>query len=357
MIEIVDTVEDIDEKEWNTVVGKDKVETMYKWLLFVENAPDKKMPAPCHVLYKDHGKITGILPAYYTETWLRDAVIACGLLTLAKYIPKLKIPFTLTQARIPYSVDSKYFGDPTHFNDCLNALEKFSKDNNHSFIILKDVNQKMDLPGYTFMELLPAVYTNPYSSWDSYMKTQKKAKDIRYEYRKSISHGTTTAVQKDISSYVDVMYEQFLNVCKKYKSTLVYPKKYFEKMNEILSEYTRGIFAENNGEIVGHLYLLENEYAITCKVAGRDYTAEDPYVYFRLLYDLIKYSIKQKKTIYIEKASYEAKLRRGFKLRNKYCYMKPFRATGNMYLAMIKRGNKKMMKKIEKIKSLGPYHG
>ncbi|MGD2248163.1 MAG: peptidogalycan biosysnthesis protein [Candidatus Methanofastidiosia archaeon] len=351
MIEIVHSLEDIKEEEWNTLVGKDKVETMYKWLLFAENAPDEKRVTYCNVLYKDHKKIKGILPAYYIETRLRDLATACGLLTLKKYLPKMKIPFTITQARIPYSVDSRYFGDPTHFYDCLNALETFSKENNHSFLVLKDVNQKMDLPGYTYMEVLPAVYTTPYPSWDSYITTQKKGKDIRYEYRKSVSHGTTTYLQKDLDGYYDVIHDLFLNVCEEHKSTIVYSKKYFERVEEFLSEYTKCLFAENNGEIVGYLYLLENQYAITCKFAGRDYTTQDPYVYFRLLYDLIKYSIKQKKPIYIEKATYEAKLRRGFKLKNKYCYMKPYHPLGDMYLTLIKRGNKQIMKKIEKIKS------
>ena len=100
------------------------------------------------------------------------------------------------------------------------------------------------------------------------------------------------------------------------------------------------------------MFLLENDHFITCKYAGRDYSAADPYVYFRLLYELIKYSIKKKKPISMEKASYEAKLRRGFKYIEKWCYLKPLLPVlGDVYINMVTKRNKRIGKRIQEVKS------
>jgi len=116
----------------------------------------------------------------------------------------------------------------------------------------------------------------------------------------------------------------------------------------------RGIAKDDeNGTITGYFLLVENDWFISCKYAGRDYEARDPYVYFRLLYELIKYSIKKKKPVSAEKATYDAKLRRGFKVIEKRNYLKvnwPF--VEDLYIKVLKRVNKAKAENIKRVKSL-----
>ncbi|MBU7041865.1 MAG: hypothetical protein HXS45_13725, partial [Theionarchaea archaeon] len=67
----------------------------------------------------------------------------------------------------------------------------------------------------------------------------------------------------------------------------------------------------------------------------------------------IKYSIKKKKPMSIEKASYDAKLRRGFTLIEKRSYVRSnLPLVGDLYLGLTKRANTRVVSQIEKIKSL-----
>jgi len=355
MIEIIHSMKEIDRTVWNNLTGRDKVETSHEWLSFAEDVNFDRKLTYCHAIHRENGDITGILPAYYINTYLWDFAVSFGLLNLTNSLPKIKTLFKMTQIQLPLSIDSRYFGDKKHFKKCLTTLEDFSKEHHHSFLFIKNSSEKMDLPGYLCIGLFPEVYTEPYPSWDAYIQSQdgKQGKHMRYEYKKSIEHGTKTSICEDLDGYYNVLYRMNLNITAKYKNVLVYPEYYFKKMREHLPEYTKCILAENEGDITGYLLLLENDYFITCKHAGRNYQAPDPYVYFRLIYELIKYSIEKKKPISIEKGSYKAKLRRGFKLIEKWCYIKPnYPLVGDMYLALVRKSNNKVLSRIEEIKAL-----
>ncbi len=354
MIEIVQTMEDIGRKEWNTLAGKDKVETMYEWFQFAQNTEADRELTYCHAVYRDERGIRGILPACYVNTYLKDFAVAFAFFPLVNSLPSIKIPFKVTEVCIPRSIDSRYFGDRKYFNECLLAIERFSRENHHSFIIMRGFNKRINLPDYLCMELLPEAYVDPYPSWDAYLEDQKgkHGKHIRYEYRKSIENGTKTYVIEDLTDYYDPFFPLFMNVNEKNKHIMKFTREYFRKLEEYLSDFSKCIVAENKGEVVGFLFLLENDYFISCKFAGRDYTASDPYVYFRLLYELIRYSTERKKPASIEKTAYDAKARRGFKLMEKLCYVKSnYPMVGNIYLGMVKMANRRMSKQIREMKS------
>ncbi|MGC1119888.1 MAG: hypothetical protein WBA22_02240 [Candidatus Methanofastidiosia archaeon] len=356
MMEIVHRMKDIGREEWNTLTKGARPETHYNWFLFCEDMGWRRHLTYCHVIYKDNqGNIKGILPAYYIHICLRDFLVSFDFLSLARFAPVLKTPFKITEVHIPYSVDSLYFGDRAYFTQCLEFLEEFSKDNRHSFLFIKDCSDHLDLPQYTSMEQFPEVYMAPYPSWDVYIESQKgrRAKSIRYEYRKSVEHGTKTYMVEDLKGYSTLLRTMEMNVKKKNKSYAEDVEGYFEKIEDYVPDLTKCIFAENEGEIVGYLFLLENDFSITCKHAGRDYSCSDPHVYFRLLYELIKYSIEKKKPMSIEKMSYDAKLRRGFTLVEKRGYVKSnLPVLGDLYLTLIKRANERAVSQIEEIKSL-----
>ncbi|MBU7038062.1 MAG: N-acetyltransferase [Theionarchaea archaeon] len=356
MMEIVHRTRDIDREEWNALTRGARPETHYNWFLFCEDIGQRRNLTYCHVIYKDsQGTIRGMLPAYSLHICLRDFLVSFGLLSLARLTPVLKTPFKITEVHIPYSVDSLYLGDPLYFNQCLRFLEEFSRERRHAFLFVKDCSSHLDLPQYTCVEQFPEVCMTPYPSWDAYCGSQqgRRAKNIRYEYRKSVEHGTKTYMVEDLGGYSTLLETMETNVWEKNKSYSEPIKGYFKKIEEYVPDLTKCIFAENGGEIAGYLFLLENDSSITCKHAGRNYSCSDPYVYFRLLYELIKYSIKQKKPVSIEKASYDAKLRRGFKLVEKRSYLKSnLLALGDLYLRLIKRANRRVATQVEEIRSL-----
>ena len=352
-MEIIHTMEEIKKKDWDNLVQKDTPETSYEWFCFAEDIGFDRNLNYCHVLYKD-STLRGVLPAYYLDVFLRDFAVSFGLMPLGRLIPLLKTPFKVTEVRIPYSVESRYLGDKKYFYECLKTLETFSRKEGHSFLFMKDTSERFDLPAYTCIELYPAVYIEPFPSWDAYLESLKgkRGKHIRYEYKKSVENGTKTFIEEDLTSYYTVLERMHQNVCKKNKSISFYPENYFEKIDTYVPHFSKCIFAESDGDITGFLYLLENDHFITCKHAGRDYDAADQYLYFRLLYELIKYSIKTKKPVSIEKATYDAKLRRGFTLQEKWCYIKSHIRVGDIYLQFVKKANKRVKKKIQKTESL-----
>jgi hypothetical protein len=346
-------MKDVKKKDWDNLVQKDSPETSYEWFCFAEDIGFDRNLNYCNVLYKDT-QLRGVLPAYYLDVLLRDFAVSFGFFPLGRFIPLVKTPFKVTEVRIPYSVESRYLGDKAHFYECLKALETFSRERGHSFLFMKNTSEVLDLPEYACIELFPAVSIDPYPSWDAYLESQKgkRGKHIRYEYKKSIENGTKTYIIEDLTNYYTILERMHRNVCKKNKSISFYPENYFKTMDAYVPQYTKCIFAENDGDIIGFLFLLENDHFIICKHAGRDYDAPDPYLYFRLLYELIKYSIKTKKKVSIEKATYDAKLRRGFTLIEKRCYIKSHSLVGDIYLNMVKKSNERMKKKIQRAESL-----
>jgi predicted N-acyltransferase len=355
MIEIIQTMNDMEKEEWDSLAGIDKVETSYDWFCFAEDLELKSCPKYCHAVYRDkRGNILGILPAYYHNIHLRNFVNQLGLIPIAKYFPEMITSFKTTRVHIPLSCDSRYFGDRKYFNECLAELKNLSREKKHFLFTILDSNEKMNLPDLLCVETFPETYTEPYPSWNAYTESQKgkRGKHIRYEYKKSVESGTKTYLKEDLDGYHDLLYNMYMDVSAKYRHPVVFPKDFFKRMEDALPGYTKCLFAENKGEIIGYLFLLENDYFISCKYAGRNYQAPDPYSYFRLMYELIKYSIKKKKPVSIEKTSYEAKLRRGFKLIEKKCYIKPnLPIVGDIYTMLAKMANKKISNHIKEIKT------
>lgn len=355
MIEIMNTMKDIEKKDWDALVQKDKVETSYQWFCFAEDIHMEPEHDFSHAICRNKEAIVGIMPAYSHHIYLKNFIRESGLRPIQNLFPKVRTPLKVTRAHIPLSCDFRYFGDRKYFNECLKGLEDFTKEENHFFFVVRDSNEKLELPDYFSVELYPEAYMDPYPSWDAYIKNQrgKRGKHIRYEYKKSVNHGTKTYMIKDLEDYTDLLYDMYYNVCVKNKGVVYYPTNFFKKMEEHLHEYTRCIFAEENGDITAYLLLLENEHCISCKYAGRNYQEQDPYVYFRLLYELIKYSIEKKKPISAEKATYEAKLRRGFKAIEKRNYYKAnYPHLGKLYFSFLKGIHKKRSKSIKKVKSI-----
>ncbi len=354
MIEIITTMKDIEKKDWNNLIQKDKVETSYQWFCFVEDIHIEPEFDFCHAVCRDND-IVGIIPAYSRHIYFKNFVRESGLRPLQDMLPNIRAPLKTTRAHIPLSCDFRYFGNRKYFNKCLTGLEDFTKEENHFILVIRDSNEKLELSDYFCMELYPEAYTDPYPSWDIYIKNQKgkRGKHIRYEYKKSVDLGTKTFIVNDLEDYTGLLYDMYYNVCIKNKSIIDYPENFFKKMEEHLHEYTRCIFAEENGNITAYLFILENEHYISCKYAGRNYQEKDPYTYFRLLYELIKYSIKKKKPVSAEKATYEAKLRRGFKPIEKRNYYKTnYPHLGDLYFLFLKKINKKRLKHINEVKSM-----
>jgi len=341
MIELVHTMKDIDKKEWNTLAGADKVETTHEWFSFVEDISFEPKPYYCHAVYKEKGETVGILPAYYHFIFIKDFVWETGFFTLGSLLPKMKTPLKVTKVSIPLSCDSRYFGDKKYFHDCLTELKTFSRKRRDFLFAIMDSNEKIDSSDLFCIETFPEAYTEPYPSWDAYIQSQrgKRGKHMRYEYKKSIESGTKTYIQENLDGLYTVLYDLYLNVSVRNKSPFTFPRDFFKKMDAHLRGYAKCILAENKGKITGHLLFLENDHIISCKYAGRDYEAQDIYVYFRLMYELIKYAIDKKKPLSMERTSYDAKFRRGFNPIEKRNYLKSYCVIGNLYLDLLKDRN------------------
>jgi hypothetical protein len=340
MIKIIHTVEDVDRNTWNALSGADKVETTYEWFLFCEDVALSPPLTYCHALYTEHDEVKGILPAYSYPINLHNFIRESGIRTLGKLFPRAETRFKMSKVHIPLSCDWRFFGDKTHFLTCLNKIEDYVKSQDHFLLVLQDVGESLTLPGYVKTTDWPEVCMDAYPSWDTYLESQKgkRAKSIRYEYRKSVETGTKTFMTEDLDQYNDLLYDMYLNVCDRNKSIIEYPRDFFKKLEDHLFPYTKCIFAEDATGITTYLYLLENEHWISCKFAGRTYESEDPYVYFRLMYEMIKYAAGKGKPISAEKAAYQAKLRRGFKIVPKFSYYRSYYPLlGELYLGIYKK--------------------
>ncbi|MBU7014067.1 MAG: GNAT family N-acetyltransferase [Theionarchaea archaeon] len=339
MTRIIQTVEDVNRNTWNALVGTDKVETTYDWFLFCEDVKLSPSLTFCHAVYTEDDEIKGIMPAYSYPIYLYNFVRESGVRPLARLFPRMKTRFNMSKVHIPLSCDFRFFGNMSYFHACLKGIEEHIRINNHFLLVLQDYKESLSLPGYVKTNGWPEVCLDPYPSWERYLESQKgkRAKSIRYEYRKSVDLGTKTFMTDDIDQYTDLLYDMYLNVCDRNEGMITYPGDFFRKMEDHLSPYSRCIFAEDGNDITAYLYLLENENWISCKYAGRTYESEDPYVYFRLMYEMIKYAARKKKPISAEKAAYEAKLRRGFRIVPRFNYHRSYYpVVGDLYLKMYK---------------------
>jgi hypothetical protein len=355
MTEIITSMEEIRKREWDNLVGKDKVEMQYAWFQFIEHIDLHPEITYCHAIHRHDGVIDGILPAYVHPIYLKQFIRESGFFSVARLMPKMKMPARMIKIHVPLCCDSRFFGNMKFFEPCVQKIAQSSLEDRCIMVVIRDFNGKRSLKHFKRIETFPEAHMNPYPSWDAYIQDQKgkRGKHIRYEYTKSTEHNTKTFLVDDLDGYHDLLYSLFLNVSTKNKSMDSLPPNFFRKMEEYLSPYTRCIFAETDGEINGYLFFLENEYYISCKYAGRTYQESDPYLYFRLIYDLIKYAIKTQKQVSMERTSYDAKFRRGFKAIEKYNYIFPRTPIGgDIYLGLITTGLNTFYKKLENIKSL-----
>jgi predicted N-acyltransferase len=323
-MEIIHTMKDIEKEDWNSLIKNDKVEITHEWLSFAENVGVKPGFNYCHAVHTEQGKPVTILPAYHQPLNLNAIIRGYKPYFIKILLNKMKVPLSITRSHIPLSCDFRILGDTTYFSKCLAALDQFSKKRHHFYLTIRDSNDYLDLPHFFCRERYPEMLLDSYSSWDTYLEDQpgKRAKSIRYEYKKSVKAGTKTYIVENLEDYNPVLYALLMNVCKQHLSFVKYPGNFFKIVKKYVPAYAKCLCAEYQGDITAFLFFLENKHYISCKFAGRDYTAEDSYVYFRLMYDLIKHAAKVGKPISMEKVSYEAKLRRGFKIQRKRDYVK-----------------------------------
>lgn len=354
-MEIIHTMKDIEKEDWNRLIKGDKAEITYEWLSFAENVGMDPNFNSCHVVHTEQGKPVTILPAYHQRLDLNTLVRGYKPFFIKKLLHITKVPLTITRVLIPLSCDFRVLGNKKYFHQCLSELDKFSRANHHFYLMIRDSSKYLDLSHFFCREGYSELVLNTYSSWDTYLKDQpgKRAKNIRYEYKKSVKAGTKTYIEENIEDYNKVFYTLFMNVCRQHKSFVEYPKNFFKTMKKYVPAYVKCLCAEYQGDITAFLLFLENEHYISCKFAGRDYTAEDSYVYFRLMYDLIKHAINMEKPISMEKVSYEAKLRRGFKINKKRDYIKLyFPVIKTFYTLVLRKTSDYAVKYTKKLKML-----
>ncbi|MGD2250649.1 MAG: GNAT family N-acetyltransferase [Candidatus Methanofastidiosia archaeon] len=354
-MEIIHTMKDIKKEDWNSLVKNDKVEISHEWFSFTENVGMKPGFNYCHVLHTEQGKPVTILPAYHQPLNLNTIIRGYKPAFVKILLDKIKVPLSITKSHIPLSCDFRILGNAKYFSECLAKLDEFSKKQRHFYLVVRDSNDYLDLPRFFCRERYPEVLLNSYSSWDAYLEDQpgKRAKNIRYEYKKSVKAGTKTYMVEDLEDYNTILHTLLMNVCQVHLSFVKYPKHFFKTVKKYVPAYARCLCAEYQGDITAFLFFLENKHFISCKYAGRDYTAEDSYVYFRLMYDLIKHAAKVGKPISMEKVSYEAKLRRGFKIQRKKDYVKLyFPVIKTLYTPVLHATNDYVTKYTQKLKML-----
>lgn len=302
--EITDTIRDIDEKEWNTLVGTDLIDRVHAWYRTVEDSRIRDMQ---YVFLKE-GKT------------LKAA--ACSYV----YSQKLYKEMPFLEVRSPLGKSASFFSEtPQHTRMLLEGLEAIRAKEKMKGILILDFKReelntvKKDMKGFTYFPLRENTYMDlNFSDFDDYLSTlSRKARgNIRNTLNKARKRwGIKSVVTNEVSQWRKVAHKLQGYICEKHEDyRWLLTERFYEALETHLKDYAELlIFFKDDTPLASGL-CLNSPTICQCKAAGVDPRYRKYQAYFLMYYEEIKRAIERnQKRIYFGTTAYAFKEKLGSK--------------------------------------------
>ena len=298
-IDVLNTIQDLDIKEWESLAGTQSAEQSYGWFKTVEDSGMRDM---YYVIVRENKRLTAAACAhvYY------------------KRIFALKVPFILVGS--PLGTSHAFFShNPAQTGALLTGLKEVQKKVKAQGLILSYLDEKSkDLKGFVTLPMMDDTYIDlEFADFNEYLLS------LRYKVRKSIKNTLKRTERLGVKTVVT---NDFL----KWKDTACTLQGYLCEEHNDYEWHLTGRFYESlethfkeNAEL---LVFLRDDIPLACilalyvpgvvhyRFAGVDPDYREYQAYFLIYYEGIKRAIeKRQKRAYYGLTTYEFKERIGCK--------------------------------------------
>lgn len=314
-VKIYNSITEIDENEWNSIVGRDRIICTHKYLEAIEksNINDCKYYYP--VVYDEEGRIVAHTCVYSISTEL-DTFAQGPVKKIIKFIRRGWNNFLILR--------SLECGTPVAAGNTISFREGIDKEKTLGLIVkeIEGLAKKLKVSmiafrdffddelsffnefikyGYAKVNNLPlAKMEVRWQSFDEYLKSMRsnyRTKIIK-RMKRCNSENISMHVVKDFSQYADEMENLWLNVNRNAKeySREKLTSGFFKSIDQHLKENSSVILAKKDDTLVGFASLLSNyNKTLVSMYFGLNYNYNKEYnLYFNLLYKIIELGIENK---------------------------------------------------------------
>lgn len=323
-IEITDTIEDMNEEEWNTFVGPQYIERTHAWYRTVEDSSARRMH---YIFLRENGRLAAAACSYeYSER-----------------LHNLEIPFL--EVKSPLGFSKAFFSrSPLHTGILVRELEQIRKKEKGKGLLIFDLN-RYELNAYKpHVKGFAAVYGSdntyidlPFSDFDEYLTSleEKAWRSARMTLNRARRWKIKTVFTNDFSTWRDVALKLQEHLCSYHNDYRMYlPERFYDALEKNLKDRAELIlFFKDDIPLVSALSLYTPDVSLY-KAAGIDIRYRKYQAYFLLYYEAIRRALeKNQKRIYFGPTTYEFKEKIGCKREELFGLIK----MGNPLLNMILR--------------------
>lgn len=312
-IELSDTIQDIDEEEWESLVGTDHVERSHKWYKTVE---DSRMRNMHYVFVKENGEL--------------KAAACCFL--FEKIVYRINVPFLYV--RSPLGTSLAFFSKTAeHATLLLTGLNQIRKKEKAKGFLILDLKKeeftsvKKQVKGFAGFPKMENTYIDlNFSDFEDYLSflDAKARRSVRITLNKANRLNIKSCITNEFSQWAKVVHNLHTYTCEQHNEYRWHITEQFcTALEENFSQKGElALFFKDETPLAFGLSLNTPEVCLY-KFAGTDPKYREYHAYFLIYYEGIKRALEKKqKRIYFGPTTYEFKEKIGCKREELYGLVK-----------------------------------
>lgn len=313
-VKIYDSIDEVDEQEWNSIVPENSILNSYGYLQAVEKSKVNNFYYKYLLFYRENKLIahasTGVL------TFYMDMMAGKGLKTFAAFMRKFFSSFfRITVIECGPSTGlgkSIVITDieliPLVLERLDQELKKLARREKTSLIAIRDfyIHQKREIKpltnlGYKSFYNLPNTFIKLiHPDFDHYLAsfTSKRRREIKRRLDTFTGLGGTIEKIVDFAEYaplLEKLWENTFHKSTEYQREIL-NSSYFSEMSDKLGEKSFILLCKVKDKPIGFTMFLDSSDTLISTYCGLDYEyTKEYYTYFILFYESIKRAIAMKK--------------------------------------------------------------
>lgn len=311
-VRIYKTIKDVDEKEWDAIVGHDRLICTYRYLEAIEKSRINDTRYYYPVVYEGE-EIVAHTSVYFISTEL-DTFARGSIKKIITAIRRKWKGFLILRSLecgTPVALGNtisfrRGISQKDVLRRLIQAIERLAEEIHVKVVLVRDFHDHelslfdylIEL-GYVRIHNLPNTKLEiRWKNFDEYlnaMRSNYKRKVIK-RMEKCSKGNVTFELIKNFSGYADDLERLWVNI---YKNAKEYTRErltsvFFRNIDRYLGDKSGIILAKKDGIPLGFSLLLFDEQTLISMFFGLDYKYnKEYYIYFNLYYKMIKLAVKE----------------------------------------------------------------
>lgn len=299
--ETTNSIKDIDEKEWEILVGIHSAEQSHQWFRTIE---DSGMVDMHYVFLKENGTLA--------------AAACCFVFT--KKILNFELPFLEVGSPLGTS-HAFFYKTPNHTDMLLKGLEQIRKKEKAKGLVISNLDEGFNtrqLKGFSTLPLLDDTYIDlNFKNFDEYLSflPYKARGSVKDTLKRTEKLGVRTVFTNEFTKWMDVARTLQGYLCEKFNDYGWYlTEKFYQSLETHFKDTTELLLFFKDDIPLASIVALNLPDVAHYRFAGADPHYKKYQGYFLIYYQGIKRAIEKKqKRIYFGLTTYEFKEKIGCK--------------------------------------------